>query len=374
MRHPERLVVGHPFNPVYLLPLVEVCGGERTAPEALERASAIYRAVGMAPLVVRHEIEGFIADRLLEALWREALWLVHDDVATVQEVDDAIRLGAGLRWSFMGTFLTYRIAGGEAGIRHFLEQFGPTLRWPWSKLTDVPELSEELIGRIARQSDAQAEGRTIPELERLRDDRLVAVVQALRSCDAGAGAVLAAHERRLFDADAAPVMQRSDDVSHPLRLHTVRVRPEWLDYNGHVHESRYLLMFGDASDALFRYVGVDSEYLATHGSYYTVETHLTFLREVRADDVLGVETQLLGFDHKRLHVFHTLVRADDRGPVAGAEQMFVHVDTAERGASPAAPSVLERIGRIAGAHSGLAWPDGAGRRIGLRQRRRPPAG
>ena len=125
MLHPERLVVGHPFNPVYLLPLVEVCGG---APETRERAAAVYRAVGMRPLVLRREIDGFVADRLLEALWREALWLVNDDVATVAEIDDAIRFGAGLRWAFMGTFLTYRIGGGEQGMRHFLEQFGPTLR------------------------------------------------------------------------------------------------------------------------------------------------------------------------------------------------------------------------------------------------------
>jgi carnitine 3-dehydrogenase len=130
MERPERLVVGHPFNPVYLLPLVEVCGGERTAPEAVERAAAVYRSVGMRPLVLRREIDGFVADRLLEALWREALWLVADDVATVEEIDDAISYGPGLRWAAMGTFLTYRIAGGEAGMRHFLEQFGPALQLP----------------------------------------------------------------------------------------------------------------------------------------------------------------------------------------------------------------------------------------------------
>src|SRR6185437_14017526 len=136
MDRPERLAVGHPFNPVYLLPLVEVCGGERTDCETLERAAAVYRSVGMEPLVLRTEIDGFIADRLIEAMWREALWLVADDVATVAEIDDAIRLGAGLRWSFMGSFLTYRAAGGEEGMRHFVEQFGPALHWPWTKLTD----------------------------------------------------------------------------------------------------------------------------------------------------------------------------------------------------------------------------------------------
>jgi carnitine 3-dehydrogenase / betainyl-CoA thioesterase len=198
--HPERVVVGHPFHPVYLLPLVEVCGGAETSPGAVTSAEDVYRAVGMAPLLVRKEIDGFVADRLLEALWREALWLVADGVATAGEIDDAIRLGAGLRWSFMGTFLAYRMAGGDAGMRGFLEHFGPALQWPWTKLIDVPDLTPELIDRVTAQSDAQAAGRSLADLEHERDDCLVAVIQALRSCDAGAGAVLAAHEARLREA------------------------------------------------------------------------------------------------------------------------------------------------------------------------------
>src|SRR5215213_10300871 len=224
MEHPERLTVGHPFNPVYLLPLVELCGGERTSPGSVERAAAVYRSVGMWPLVLRKEIEGFVADRLLEALWREALWLVRDDVATVEEIDDAIRYGAGLRWSFLGTFLTYRIAGGEAGIRHFMAQFGPALRLPWSKLTDVPELNDGLIDKIVAQSDAQAGHRSIRELEELRDDCLVAVMQGLRTQHVGAGAVLEDYERALFDAGHPTVMASDDEPSSPLRLHSARVR------------------------------------------------------------------------------------------------------------------------------------------------------
>jgi carnitine 3-dehydrogenase len=376
LRHPERLVVGHPFNPVYLLPLVEVCGGERTSPEALTRCAAYYRSVGMAPLTVRHEIEGFIADRLMEALWREALWLVHDDVTTVEEVDDAILLGAGLRWSFMGTFLTYRIAGGEAGMHHFMQQFGPALEWPWSKLTDVPPLTDGLIDKIVEQSDAQAKGRSARELERLRDDCLVSVIQALRSRGVGAGAVLEAHERRLFDLGGPGVMHDVDEVAGPLRLHSLRVPPNWLDYNGHVHESRYLQMFGDASDALFRYVGVDRDYLATQGTYYTVETHLSFLREVHADDDLLLETRVLGFDDRRLHVMHSLLRSGDDDPLAEAEQMFVHVGANDRKSIPAAPNVLARIAVIARTHGGLPRPERAGRMIGLRDasRHQPAAG
>ncbi len=135
---------------------------------SITRAADVYRSLGMKPLVLQHEIDGFVADRLLEALWREALWLVNDGVATVEQVDDAIRYGAGLRWASMGTMLTYRIAGGEGGMRHFMAQFGPALQWPWSKLTDVPELTDELLDRIEQQSDAQAAGADVRELERLQ--------------------------------------------------------------------------------------------------------------------------------------------------------------------------------------------------------------
>jgi len=363
MEHPERLTVGHPFNPVYLLPLVELCGGERTSPGTLERAAEVYRSVGMWPLALRKEIEGFVADRLLEALWREALWLVHDDVATVEEIDDAIRYGAGLRWSFLGTFLTYRIAGGEAGMRHFMAQFGPTLRLPWTKLMDVPELTDGLIDKIVGQSDGQADGRSIRELEELRDDCLVAVIQGLRTHRVGAGAVLDDYERGLLDAGHPTVMAGDDDLASPLRLHSVRVLPEWVDYNGHAHESRYLQVFGDATDALLRYLGIDATYLATGASYYTVETHLSHLREASAGDNLDVTTQVLGFDEKRLHLFHELHRSDVL--VATAEQMLLHVDTTAGRAQPARPELLSRIGKLAAAHAVIPKPERSGRAIGI---------
>lgn len=197
MLHPERLVVGHPFNPVYLLPLVEVCGGSATGSAGLDTAAATYASLGMKVLRVRKEVDGFVADRLLEALWREALWLVNDGIATTEEVDDAIRYGAGLRWASMGTMLVYRIAGGEGGMRHFMSQFGPALQWPWTHLMDVPELTEGLIDRIAEQSDAQAAGADVRELERLRDRCLVGVMHALAEQDFAAGAVLKQYEASL---------------------------------------------------------------------------------------------------------------------------------------------------------------------------------
>jgi carnitine 3-dehydrogenase len=357
MEHPERMCVGHPFNPVYLLPLVELCGGEPTAPETLERAADVYRRLGMRPLPLHREVDAFVADRLLEALWREALWLVADDVATVEEIDDAIRFGAGLRWAVMGTFLTYRIAGGEAGMRHFMEQFGPALQLPWSRLTEVPELTDGLLDRLVEQSDAQAGGRSIRELERLRDDCLVSVIQGLRAHDFGAGAVLADHERALFAA--APQAEVADEA--PLRLHSAVVAPEWIDYNGHAHESRYLQVFGDTTDALLRHIGLD---LGAGGSYFTVETHLSHLGQARAEERLYVTTQLLGHDEKRLHVFHALYRNGDDALLATAEQMLLHVDTRTERAAPAAPELLARIAGIAEAHAALPRPERAGRAIG----------
>ena len=189
--HPERLIVGHPFNPVYLLPLVEVVGGEHTTDAVAERAMAIYRWLGMHPLRLHREIDAHIADRLLEAVWREALWLVNDGVATTEEIDDAIRYGFGLRWAQMGVFETYRIAGGLGGMRHFIAQFGEALSWPWTKLMDVPELTDELIDTIAQQSDEQSGEYGIRELERIRDRNLVSILHALEANDWGAGQAVA---------------------------------------------------------------------------------------------------------------------------------------------------------------------------------------
>ena len=184
--HPERCVVGHPFNPVYLLPLVEIVGGQRTAPEAIEAAKTIYTALGMRPLHVRKEVPGFIADRLLEALWRESLHLVNDGVATTGEIDDAIRFGAGLRWSFMGSFLTYTLAGGDAGMRHFMNQFGPALQLPWTYLP-APPLTDKLIDDVVEGTTAQLGMHSIAALERYRDDCLLAVQDAIATTKARHG-------------------------------------------------------------------------------------------------------------------------------------------------------------------------------------------
>ena len=179
-QHPERCVVGHPFNPVYLLPLVEVVGGVKTSPDAVAAAMQVYRDLGMKPLHVRKEIPGFIADRLLEAMWRESLHLVNDGIATTGEIDDAIRYGAGIRWSFMGSFLIYTLAGGDAGMRHFMAQFGPALKLPWTKL-EAPELTDALIDGVVDGTTEQLGKHSIADLERYRDDCLLAVQAAVRA-------------------------------------------------------------------------------------------------------------------------------------------------------------------------------------------------
>ncbi len=200
MSNPERLLVAHPFNPVYLLPLVELVGGKSTSMDTIERARDIYTSVGMHPLHVKKEIEAFIADRLLEAVWRESLWLVKDGIATTQDVDDAVRYGLGLRYAQMGVFDTYRVAGGEAGMRHFMAQFGPCLKWPWTKLMDVPEFTDELVDLIAGQSDQQSGHMSIREMERIRDDNLIAILHGLKGNNWGAGQTLAKYESRLLTA------------------------------------------------------------------------------------------------------------------------------------------------------------------------------
>jgi len=183
---PERVLIGHPFNPVYLLPLVEVLGGEKTAAAPIDRAMEFYRSISMHALKVRREIDGYIADRLQEAIWRELLHLVNDGVATTAEIDDAIRFGPGLRWAFMGTCQIYHLAGGDEGMAHMLAQFGPALKLPWTKL-EAPELTDELIDRMVEGTAAQAKGRTIKELERYRDDCLIAVMDAVKGVKARYG-------------------------------------------------------------------------------------------------------------------------------------------------------------------------------------------
>src|SRR6266404_1512177 len=336
---PERFLVAHPFNPVYLLPLVELVGGRRTSTAALDAASTFFTYIGMHALRVRREVPGHLTDRLQEALWREILHMVNEDVATTGELDDSVVYGPGLRWAAMGTNLIYHLAGGEPGMRHMLRQFGPCLKWPWTKL-EAPELTEGLIDKMVEGTQAQAADRSIRELERLRDDYLVDIQQVLRKYNIGAGATLRAVEERLYNA-AAELAGTSTEA--PLRLIETQVRPEWVDYNGHMTDSRYLQVFGDATDALFRRVGIDDAYRKSGRAMYTVETHVSHLAEAKVLEGLYVTTQLLSVDDKRVHLFHHLRRIRDDVIVATGEQIYLHVSSAAGKASPLDAQVHSRL-------------------------------
>ncbi|TCU20233.1 carnitine 3-dehydrogenase [Rhizobium sullae] len=369
MRFPERLFVAHPYNPVYLLPLVEIVGGEKTSHGTIKVAMEKLPPIGMKGVHIAKEIEAFVGDRLLEALWREALWLIHDDICTVETLDDVIRYSFGLRWAQMGLFQTYRIAGGEAGMRHFLAQFGPALQWNWTKLMDVVDLDDALVEKIGQQSDEQANGLSIRELERIRDENLVGILQALKGGHGGkgwgAGKLLKDFEHTLWTAGGS--RKHPEDVARPLRLVEANVSPAWVDYNGHMTEHRYLQVFGDTSDALLRLIGVDFAYVERGHSYYTVETHIRHLGEAKLGQAIHSTCQLLSADEKRLHLFNTIHDTATGQAIATAEQMLLHVDAKAGKAALAPGEVLSKIKPISEVHAKLPIPDGVGRHVGQKR-------
>ncbi|MCH2163622.1 MAG: carnitine 3-dehydrogenase [Marinovum sp.] len=352
-KDPTQILVTHPFNPVYLLPLIEVVPGETFDPRAVDWAKKVLTDVGMYPLHVRKEIDAHIADRFLEAVWREALWLVKDGIATTEEIDEAIRMGFGLRWAQMGLFETYRVAGGEAGMKHFMAQFGPALEWPWTKLMDVPEFTDDLVDLIAEQSDAQSGRMSIRELERLRDDNLVGILRALKKNKAAAGGIIATHEERFpltLEADLPVTVDRA-------------IPQTWTDYNGHMNEAHYLEAGAQATDAFMVLIGADAEYIAGGNSYFTVENHLRYLDEMKAGEQLRVRTQVMRGEGKKLHLFHFIENGGGT-LCATMETMLLHVSLETRRSCAPLPEVEAKLVAYAGAHSTLAKPDGAGRSIG----------
>jgi len=176
--HPGRAVVGHPFNPPYLMPLVEVVGGEQTDQEAIDWAAEFYTASGKHVIKLKKELPGFIAGRMQEAMWREMLHMVTNGEATVEEIDEAVAYGPGLRWAIMGPGMVYHLGGGEGGMAHVLDQFGPSLKWPWTRL-EAPELTNDLRQRLIAGCEAEANGRSVEELIRERDDCLIEIIKVL---------------------------------------------------------------------------------------------------------------------------------------------------------------------------------------------------
>lgn len=368
MKHPERLFVAHPYNPVYLLPLAELVGGEKTAPTVLEDAKAKLATIGMKGVILKKEIEAFVGDRLLEAVWREGLWLIKDDICDTETLDDVIRYSFGMRWAQMGMFETYRIAGGEAGMRHFIAQFGPCLSWPWTKLTDVVDLDDELTDKIANQSDSQSGAYGIRELERIRDENLVGIMHALKGANGGkgwgSGKLLAEFEAHLWANAPKP---EAEIGAEPIRLLDTKVNPSWVDYNGHMTEFRYNQCFADSADALLRLIGVDMDYVAAGHSYYTVEAHNRWLDEAKLGDALYVKAQVLPCDGKKLHTFMWLYRASDDALLATCEHLMLHVASKEGKVLPPLPAVKDKLQQLIDAHAGLPLPANAGRVVGQRK-------
>jgi len=333
---PDQIMVCHPFNPVYLLPLIEVVPSIQTSATHVERAKEFLTSVGLYPLHVRKEIDAHIADRFLEAVWREGLWLIKDGIATTEEIDNAIRYGFGLRWAQMGLFETYRIAGGEAGMAHFIAQFGPCLEWPWTKLMDVPELTDDLVQMIADQSDAQSGAHSIRELERMRDNNLVAMMRALKQQGKAAGTLIKDHEKTMIPQQAP---------AKTLRTQTRIVPVDWTDSNGHMNEGRYGQVFSDAADGFLLAAGVDDAYLAGGHSYFTVETSIKFLNETHSGDHIVVDSTVELSEGKKLKLAHEMKRADGT-VLATASQFMLHVSLDTRKSCPPVGAVATALAQF----------------------------
>ena len=171
-KNPKRLIIAHPFNPVYLLPLVELVAGKKTDKKFINKANIFYSNIGMKTLILKKELPGYLSDRLQESMWRESLHIINEGYASTQDLDDAIIYGPGLRWSLMGTFLTFHLAGGKMGMAHMLEQFGPALKLPWTKLK-APILNSKLKNKIINGTKKQSKNRSVENLSNLRDNFLL---------------------------------------------------------------------------------------------------------------------------------------------------------------------------------------------------------
>ena len=171
-KNPSRTIIAHPFNPVYMLPGVEIVPGKKTKKNFLKKAYKFYKSISMNPIMIKKELPGYLSDRLQEALWREALHIVNEGYASTKDLDRAIEDGPGMRWSLMGTFLTFHLAGGNAGMKHMLEQFGPALKLPWTKLK-APKLSNKLSNRLITGTKKQAKGKSVFEISKIRDEYLL---------------------------------------------------------------------------------------------------------------------------------------------------------------------------------------------------------
>ncbi len=360
-KNPAQIIVCHPFNPVYLLPLVEVVASPVNHADFCQQAQNILIQIGMKPLLVQKEIDAHIADRLLEAVWRESLWLVKDGIATTEEIDDAIRFGFGLRWAQMGLFETYRIAGGEMGMKHFIAQFGPALQWNWTKLMDVPELTDALIDKISEQSDAQSGQFSIRELERIRDDNLIGIMRALKKNKQAVGVTIFDHEKKLL---AQQTKHTNDTQNLPLTVKRL-IPASWVDNNGHMNEAHYSEIFSQANDKMMMLIGANNAYIKAGNSYFTIETHITYLHETLIDDAVHIHSRLINGTGKKLHLLHLLYRHDGI-LLATGECFLLHVDLQNRKSSLPSDAIANTLEQMAVHHKMIAMPENITLKCGVK--------
>lgn len=177
-KNPQRILVAHPFNPPHLIPLVELGAGKMTSPDAIEAAYQFFSAIGKTPIKIKKEAVGHVANRLTAALWREAVHLVAEGIASVSDVDRAICYGPGLRWAVNGPHMLYHLGGGTGGMAGYLEHLGPAQEARWKTLGN-PTLDAETCDKLIQGVASEAEGRTLDDLCKKRDEQLIALLQAL---------------------------------------------------------------------------------------------------------------------------------------------------------------------------------------------------
>lgn len=365
--HPERLVVGHPFNPPYLIPLVEVVGGRSTSAAAVDWAAGFFSHIGKSVIRMDREVPGFIANRLQEAQWREALYMVEQGEATVEQIDRSITDGPGLRWPFQGPMLTFHLAGGEGGMAHMLDHFGPSLKSPWTRLT-APELSQQLRDDVVAGCDIEAGERSIADLVAHRDAGIIALrrlnaqlaASATESMDGPPADDPAGQQASPATAPAASSNAPTSATTSAPKLSTygTEVVSEWIDYNGHMSEAFYVLVFGFATDQVMDQLGLDAVYRESQkASLYTVESHIRYLDEAALGDRLTVVPHLVSAAEKKLHLAYEMYVGDRL--VSTEEIMALHVDQTADRVAPFPDTVAERISQI-----DTERPDWVGRAIG----------
>lgn len=314
----ERIVSVQPERPVYLLPAIEILQSSQNTNDVLSRVTSFMHFLGMKPVWT----DLTVLKSLRDTLRRESNRLQETGHVSEQDVDDLFLHGSGLLSAV----------------------FGP---------------------------NAMETARTTadPDLQVLRDDCVIAVMQALRAYQQGAGQLLQEDEtRRITAGQEFPRWRAGEVVPAPLAIYQSNVLPEWVDYNGHMTEAAYLTAFGWASDALFRYIGDDEAYRESGLSFYTVETHINYFQECSSGDPLRFTTQLLGGDEKRMHLFHSMYHGHSGELLATTEQMLLHVDMHAGRTCPIREDVFRALQAVLEAHGSLETPKQVGRQMAIRKR------